>query len=101
MTDYISEFEKGYEAFQRKDYRATLSIWEPLVKKNISWAIQNVAVMYAKGYGVEQNADNNLHSQKLFSMVGQEIHDMEAIEIPSGGVMVYLNMADPRKKIAT
>ncbi len=97
MTDHINKFEKGYEAFKKGNWRATLAIWEPLAEQGISWAQHNVASIYYKGCdkcGIERDV---MRANQLSSMVSG-ISNMAVIEIPSGDVLNYLNMVDPRKK---
>ncbi len=102
MTDYISEFEKGYEAYQKKDYKTTLAIWEPLVQKNVAWAIENVALLYATGHGVKYNAANTAYANKLFAIVGKEGGEMVKVDASgNGNVRVYYELADPRKNNPT
>lgn len=51
-----SEFEKGYEAYQRGEFAAALEIWEPLAQSGDPRALYNVGVIYAQGRGVRRDA---------------------------------------------
>ena len=48
-------FERGEDAYQRKDYATALAIWLPLAEQRHSLAQYNIAYMYKKGLGTAAN----------------------------------------------
>ena len=50
-----ADFEKGYAAHERGDYRTALREWEPLAELGNADALYYLGVMYQKGQGVRQD----------------------------------------------
>lgn len=48
-------FQKGLEAYNQKDYAATIEIWRPLAESGDVLAQFNLGVMYANGEGVPKD----------------------------------------------
>ena len=48
-------FERGEDAYQRKDYATALALWLPLAEQKHSLAQYNIAYMYQKGLGTAAN----------------------------------------------
>ena len=48
-------YEDGTRAFERGDYAAALRLWRPLAEQGRARAQYNLALMYAKGWGVPQD----------------------------------------------
>ena len=48
-------YEDGVSAFERGDYVAALRLWRPLAEQGRARAQYNLALMYAKGWGVPQD----------------------------------------------
>ena len=52
---YAQDFQKGVEAYQKKDYATALNEWRPFAEQGNAYAQHNLGVMYAKGLGVPQD----------------------------------------------
>ena len=50
-----ADFQKGYDAYQRGNYLAAVSEWEPLAKQGDARAQNNLGFMYESGRGIPQN----------------------------------------------
>ena len=49
---HASEFEDGMQAYRDKDYGTARLLWLPLAESGHTFAMNNVGMMYKKGYGV-------------------------------------------------
>jgi uncharacterized protein len=49
------DFEDGMAAYRNKDYAAARILWLPLAESGHTFAMNNVGMMYKKGFGVSQN----------------------------------------------
>ena len=54
-TVFSADFQKGLDAYNKKDYATALREWKPLAKQEHALAQHNLGVMYAKGQGVPRN----------------------------------------------
>lgn len=52
---YAQDFQKGVEAYQKKDYATALDEWRPLAEQGNAYAQSNLGVMYDEGRGVPQD----------------------------------------------
>jgi len=52
---WSADFEKGYEAYKRKDYETALREWRPLAEQGQALVQYNLGVMYYEGRGVPQD----------------------------------------------
>lgn len=52
---YAQDFQKGLDAFNKKDYATALREWTPLAKQGNANAQHNLGVMYRDGRGVPQD----------------------------------------------
>ena len=50
-----AHFERGLKAYNKKDYAAALTAWEPLAEKGMTDAQFKLGVLYANGQGVRKN----------------------------------------------
>ena len=50
-----ADFEKGYEAYKRKDYETALREWRPLAEQGQALVQYNLGVMYYEGRGIPQD----------------------------------------------
>jgi len=46
-------YDKGKEYYQKKEYKKAFEIWNDLANKGDIKALNNIAIMYYKGYGVD------------------------------------------------
>ena len=51
-----ADFEVGKQAFSKGDFATALSEWKPLAEQGLPFAAYNVALLYAKGQGVQQDS---------------------------------------------
>ena len=49
------EFEDGMEAYRNKDFASARVKWLPLAQSGHTFAMNNVGMMYKKGYGVPKD----------------------------------------------
>ena len=52
---YAQDFQKGLDAFNKKDYATALREWKPLAEQGHTMAQSNLGLMYDKGQGVTQD----------------------------------------------
>ena len=52
---FSADFQKGVDAYDRRDYATALREWKPLAEQGYALAQNNLGVMYEKGQGVSQN----------------------------------------------
>ncbi len=52
---WSADFQKGWDAYNKKDYATALREWTPLAEQGYAEAQYNVGWMYDKGEGVPQN----------------------------------------------
>ena len=52
---WSADFEKGLEAYKKKDYRTALSEFRLLAEQGVAQAQNNLGLMYTKGLGVIQD----------------------------------------------
>ena len=52
---HASEFEDGMQAYRDKDYGTARLLWLPLAESGHTFAMNNVGMMYKKGYGVPRD----------------------------------------------
>ncbi len=83
----MTKFDKGFDAFEKKDYTTAFAEWASLAKQGFRWAKHNVAVMHFSGWGVEVNMPL---AKKLFD----ELKGQVGAEY----TYVSLDIIDPRKK---
>jgi TPR repeat protein len=50
-----ADFQKGWEAIERKDYATALQEFKPLAEQGVAEAQYNLGVIYDNGYSVAQN----------------------------------------------
>ena len=71
-TAQAANFDKGWEAYQRGDYEATLKEFKPLAKEGHAWAQYHLGLMYGKGQGVPQDAAEGYAWLNLAALQGLE-----------------------------
>ena len=49
------DFQDGFDAYDRKDYKTAYKLWLPLAEQGYANAQHNLGVMYAIGQGVPQD----------------------------------------------
>ena len=49
------DFQDGFDAYDRKDYKTAYKLWLPLAEQGNAKAQYNLGVMYGKGQGVPQD----------------------------------------------
>ena len=49
------DYQKGLDAWYKKDYATALREWKPLAEQGVAFAQYNLGVMYANGQGVIQD----------------------------------------------
>jgi TPR repeat protein len=52
---YAQDFDKGREAYERKDYASALREWRPLAERGDARSQLNIGTMYQSGKGVPTN----------------------------------------------
>ena len=62
-------FEDGLVAYHSKDYSKAKSFWLPMALGGHSFALNNVGMMYKKGYGVQKNLKTAV---KMFRQAAQQ-----------------------------
>ena len=82
------EFDKGFEAYYRGDYKIALAEWMPLAEKGTSWAKHNIGVMVTKGLVDEPSIGV---ATKLLLESGSE-------KLPNGMTLTIMDIEDPREK---
>ena len=48
------DFQDGFDAYDRKDYKTAYKLWLPLAEQGHAKAQHNLGVMYGNGQGVPQ-----------------------------------------------
>lgn len=52
---HAQDFERGFKAYEKKDYTTALNEWRPLAEQGDAYAQINLGVMYKEGQGVTQD----------------------------------------------
>ena len=52
---YADDFQDGFDAYNRKDYKVAFEKWMPLAEQGDAYAQSNLGLMYAYGRGVTQD----------------------------------------------
>jgi len=53
--EWSADFQKGLDAYNKKDYATALREWKPLAEQGYASAQNNLGQMYRRGQGVSQN----------------------------------------------
>jgi uncharacterized protein len=53
--DDFSDFQDGFDALKREDYKESFGLLKPLAEQGIAEAQYNLGVMYKNGQGVSQD----------------------------------------------
>ena len=62
---FAGPFEDGVAALQRGDHEGAVLLWRPLAEQGDVYARFNLGIMYAKGEGVSQDAEEALRWFRL------------------------------------
>tara|TARA_B110000238_G_C16095117_1_gene425721 strand:- start:344 stop:958 length:615 start_codon:yes stop_codon:yes gene_type:complete len=54
-NSFSEDFSKGANAYRKGDYETALKVWRPLAEQGDDRAQSNMALMYVKGQGVDQD----------------------------------------------
>ena len=54
-VSFSADFQKGLDAFNKKDYATALREWKPLAKQGGAAAQFNLGLMYSEGRGVPRD----------------------------------------------
>ena len=65
-----ADFQKGSDAYKKKDYATALHIWEPLAEQGDARAQQGLGLMYHLGHGVTQDYKTAIKWYKLAAEQG-------------------------------
>ena len=68
---WSADFQKGLDAYNKKDYATALREWEPLAQQGNADAQYNLGVMYEKGLGVPQD---NKTAMKWYRLSAEQGH---------------------------
>ena len=67
---WSADFQKGWNAYTKKDYATALREWKPLAEQGNASAQYNLGVMYDKGKGVPENDKTALKWYRLAAKQG-------------------------------
>ena len=67
-----SDFQKGLEAYEEKDYKTALREWRPLAELGLAKAQFNLGQMYRKGEGVPQDF---IYAHMWFNVAASQGHE--------------------------
>ncbi len=54
-VSWSADFDKGYDAYKKGDYKTALREWRPLAEQGYARAQYTLGLMYRKGLGVVQD----------------------------------------------
>jgi len=90
-----ADFQKGLEAYNKKDYKTALSEWEPLTEEGHAEAQFMLGMMYRNGRGVPQNSKT---AAKWWILAAQQGHVKALYNL---GQTYFLGISAPKNyKIA-
>ena len=69
-SESSADFQRGLEAYYKKDYATALNEWEPLVKAGTARAQYYMGILYEHGHGVEKNLQNAVYFYRLAAEQG-------------------------------
>ena len=67
---WSADFQKGLDAYNKRDYATALREWKPLAEQGNTDAQYNLGVMYGKGRGVPQDDKTALKWYRLAAEQG-------------------------------
>ena len=92
---WSADFQKGLEAYNKKDYKTALSEWEPLTEEGHAEAQFMLGMMYRNGRGVPQNSKT---AAKWWILAAQQGHVKALYNL---GQTYFLGISAPKNyKIA-
>lgn len=57
----ISDYDKGFDAAEKKDYISAFKLWLPLAEQGEARAQSKIATMYQLGYGVRKDIEKAVY----------------------------------------
>ena len=92
---WSADFQKGLEAYNKKDYKTALSEWEPIAEEGQAEAQFMLGMMYRNGRGVPQNSKT---AAKWWILAAQQGHVKALYNL---GQTYFLGISAPKNyKIA-
>jgi uncharacterized protein len=67
---YGDDFQDGWDARKRKDYKEAVRLWKPLAEQGYAGAQSNLGLMYDKGQGVPQDYKEAVRLYRLSAEQG-------------------------------
>jgi TPR repeat protein len=86
---YGDDFQDGVDAYNRKDYKEAVRLWQPLAEQGNAGAQSNLGNMYHKGLGVQRNFKEAVKWYRLSAEQGYAAAQYKLGWMYEKGVSVY------------
>lgn len=94
---YSADFQKGLDAYNRKDFITSLREWTPLAKQGVAEAQNGLGVMYSNGNGVLQDFREAIKWYRLAAAQGYSFAQYNLGEMYEKGLSVPQNYVEAIK----
>ena len=74
---YADDFQDGFDAYNRKDYKVAFEKWMPLAEQGDAYAQSNLGLMYANGQGVTQDDKEAVKWYRLSAEQGNALAQLK------------------------
>ena len=81
---FSADFQKGVDAYDRRDYATALREWKPLAEQGNADAQFNLGLMYEKGWGVPQDYKTAMKWYRLAAEQGDADSQFNSTDFQKG-----------------